>query len=100
MNYRRVHVIPGYEKAQVLNPWVFANYGQPQRRRGYVSPLVFQSHAPMPRSAYLGTTDTPATPSAADEALELNRRMHRLAVISTVLAGIGVLLMVWPRKKG
>lgn len=34
--------------AQVYNPWVFANYGQPQRQRGYVSPVVYQTRYPMP----------------------------------------------------
>lgn len=96
MNYRKVHVIPGYEKAQVLNPWVFANYGQPQRRRGYVSPLVFQSHAPMPRSAYLGATDEPVV----DEPLRLMRRMHVLATVSTIFAGLGVLLAFRASSKG
>jgi len=31
----------------IYNPYVFANYGQPQRRREYVSPVVFQTGAPM-----------------------------------------------------
>lgn len=99
MNYRRVHVIPGYEKAQVLNPWVFANYGQPQRRRGYVSPLVFQSHAPMPRSAYLGATDTTPAP-VVDEPLQIMRRMHTLATLSTIFAGLGVVLALRASSKG
>jgi hypothetical protein len=30
----------------VYNPWVFANYGQPQRQRGYVSPVAFKTHPP------------------------------------------------------
>ena len=88
-------IIPGYEKAEVINPWVFANYGQPQRRRGYVSPFAFQSHAPMPRSAYLG--ETPAT-AEVDEPLRLMRRMHVLATLSTVFAGVGLLLMFKGQK--
>ena len=93
MSFHR-NVIPGYEKAQVLNPWVFANYGQPQRRRGYVSPRVFQSHAPMPRSAYLGATD-----DVARESLEISRRMHRLGLLSTLFAGTSLFLMLQGRKK-
>jgi hypothetical protein len=90
--------IPGYEKAEVINPWVFADYGQPQRRRGYVSPFAFQSHAPMPRSAYLG--ETPAAPATVevDEPLRLMRRMHVLATLSTIFAGVGLLLMIKGRK--
>ncbi len=91
-------IIPGYEKAEVINPWVFANYGQPQRRRGYVSPFAFQSHAPMPRSAYLGETPAaPATPESS-ETLRHMRRMDVLATLSTVFAGIGLLLMLKGQK--
>lgn len=41
MSYR-----PGQHPWVVYNPWVFANYGQPQRRRGYVSPVAFQTAPP------------------------------------------------------
>ena len=82
----KVRVMPGYERARVLNPWVFANYGQPQRRRGYVSPRVFQSHASLPRSAYLGEV------APVDETTSIMRRMQTLSYISTALAAVGVYL--------
>jgi len=44
----------GYEPAVVMNPFVWANYGQPQRHRGYVSPIVFQSEPPKLQSIHLG----------------------------------------------
>lgn len=44
----------GFQKWGVTNPWVFANYGQPQRQRGYVSPMVFQTHPPRLMNDHLG----------------------------------------------
>lgn len=53
MSYR-VNRALGYQKWGVTNPWVFANFGQPQRGRGYVSPAVFQTAPPRLRTAHLG----------------------------------------------
>lgn len=44
----------GFQKWGVTNPWVFANYGQPQRQRGTVSPMVFQTHPPRLANDHLG----------------------------------------------
>lgn len=56
MSYK-VNRALGYQKWGVTNPWVFANYGQPQRKRGYVSPMVFQTAGPFLKSAHLGATE-------------------------------------------
>jgi hypothetical protein len=98
-------VTPGYERARVLNPWVFANYGQPQRLRGYVSPVVFQTRASMPGSPYLGATDDvsvpltslipplPLGPASSDpeEPIRIMRRMQVLSVLSVTIGAMGLL---------
>lgn len=53
MSYK-VNRALGYQKWGVTNPWVFANFGQPQRKRGYVSPVVFQTAPPSLRTVHLG----------------------------------------------
>ena len=44
----------GFQQWGVTNPWVFANFGQPQRQRGTVSPMVFQTHPPRLMNDHLG----------------------------------------------
>jgi hypothetical protein len=88
---RHPRIMPGYGRAQVLNPWVFANYGQPQRLRGYVSPVVFQSHTSMPQSVYLGATDP-------DEPLKIMRRMQVVSILSLIIGAAGVLYSVTRKK--
>lgn len=44
---------PGYEVETVANPWVFADLSQPQRFRGSVSPIVFQTGTPGAGDPYL-----------------------------------------------
>lgn len=73
----------------VENPWVFANYGQPQRMRGRVSPIVFQSQYPAPSHAYLGES----VPTEVNETLVLQRRMYWLSVFSTVTGVLGLFYM-------
>lgn len=113
MTFHRT-VTPGYERARVLNPWVFANYGQPQRRRGYVSPVVFQSHASLPQSIYLGATDdmsvlpAPIVPSAPlvaasatsdpEEPIKIMRRMQVFSILSVVIGAAGLYLVTTQRK--
>ena len=46
----------GYEPWGIVNPWVFANFGQPQRGRGYVSPLAYKGHPPRMGNHHLGQT--------------------------------------------
>lgn len=84
--------MPGYERAEVLNPWVFADYGQPQRKRGYVSPVVFQSHPSMPQSAYLGTADP-------DEPIKIMRRMQVVSILSLVIGAAGLYFVTMRGKK-
>ncbi|HEY5656684.1 MAG TPA: hypothetical protein VIY27_02740 [Myxococcota bacterium] len=46
--------IPGYNPSHVINPWVFADYGDPPTRlRGQVSPVVMQTGAPTIRDPYM-----------------------------------------------
>ena len=93
MTYSTRAAIPGYERARVLNPWVFANYGQPQRRRGYVSPVVFQTRASLPQSIYLGATEAdPAEP------IKIMRRMQVLSILSVVIGAAGLYLVTTQRK--
>lgn len=109
-------IVPGYERARVLNPWVFANYGQPQRRRGYVSPVVYQTRASMPESAYLGAADDTGVPlstlvpptslvssgsgasSDPDEPIKIMRRMQVLSFVSVIVGAAGLLFAVSRRK--
>jgi hypothetical protein len=82
MSYR-VNRAAGYQRWGVTNPWVWANYGQPQRQRGYVSPIVFQTQSPALRSAHLGdvTQDVAALLTRSDEELARARRMEKYAAI-------------------
>lgn len=82
MSYKRGTL--GYQKWGVTNPWVFANYGQPQRMRGYVSPMVFQTAGPFLKSAHLGE-------DAADE-LKRAERMEKIAIAGLALSGASLWL--------
>lgn len=71
----------GYQPWAITNPWVFADYGQPQRLRGQVSPLVYKTHG-----AYLlSNLGQVPTTDPATESLARSRRMEIIAV-----AGLGV----------
>ena len=92
----------GFGKWGVTNPWVFANYGQPQRHRGYISPMVFQTTGPFLESAHLGSYSMGADANAASETeLELlrqadmeTRRAQRMEAFA--IAGLGLsLVSVW-----
>lgn len=68
----------GYEHAHVLNPWVFADFRQPQRQRGFVSPLVYQTSPPTvyhPNLSGVGAEEMgQGTPqSIADEQIAMHR---------------------------
>lgn len=98
---------PGFARARVLNPWVFANYGQPQRLRGYVSPVVFQSHTSMPMSPYLGAVEdgvpvpfVPGVlPGADEEGIKIMRRMQVLSVLSVAIGAWGLYLAMGRQKQ-
>lgn len=67
----------GYMPWGVTNPWVFANFGQPQRHRGYVSPMAFQTNPPRLLNHHLGLGQT-----AEDEDRARARRMEWVALAS------------------
>jgi len=70
----------GYQNWGVTNPWVFADYGQPQRQRGTVSPMVFQTHPPRLMNDHLGQTTT------VDEDRSRAVRMEYVAYASLALS--------------
>lgn len=82
MSYKRGTL--GYQKWGVTNPWVFANYGQPQRRRGYVSPDVFQTAGPYLKSAHLGETP--------EQELRRAERMEKIAVAGLAMSAASLWL--------
>jgi len=84
MSYR-VNRALGFQKPGVTNPWVFADYGQPQRRRGYVSPIVFQTQAPGLRTIYLGDDATDQRLLLLDNQ-ERAARMERYTLIGLTLS--------------
>lgn len=89
----------GYQSWGVTNPWVFADYGQPQRRRGYVSPIVFQTHGPYLKSAHLGQTETETELlRRTQEDFKRSERMEKLAIAGLALSAFGTWLM-WTRMK-
>jgi hypothetical protein len=100
MSYR-VNRANGYQRWGVTNPWVWANFGQPQRGRGYVSPIVFQTQSPKLKSAYLGdvTQDVAALLNRSDEELARARRMERYAAIGVSLSALSA-FMLWYRLYG
>ena len=91
MNYH-VDRSVGYQRWGILNPWVFANYGQPQRGRGYVSPMAYKG-GPLtyvqPNLGGLGTDE---------EDRARARRMEALAVAGVVMSGMSLYLF-WSYAK-
>jgi len=101
MSYRVPRAL-GHQAWGVTNPWVWANYGQPQRRRGYVSPMVFQTAGPYLKSAHLGDEPTGAETELLRRAqtdLERGERMERYAVIGLTISAVSA-AMVWYRFYG
>lgn len=64
----------GYQPWGVTNPWVFADLSQPQRKRGRVSPMVFQTAGPFLKSAHLGAADEPAVSPEQEAEIEKLRQ--------------------------
>lgn len=81
----------GYEPWGVTNPWVFANYGQPQRHRGYVSPMVFQTHVPQLKNPHLG--------QAVDYVDADRRRAARMEWIAVASLGVSLWSMYFLYQK-
>lgn len=102
MSYR-VNRALGFQRWGVTNPWVFANYGQPQRKRGRVSPMVFQTAGPYLKTAHLGqdfTFEAPETATSVEmellrrteEDLRRSERMEKYAITGVVISGVSLLL--------
>jgi len=90
----------GFERWGVTNPWVFANYGQPQRQRGYVSPGVFQTAGPYLKSVHLGVTETEsALLRRADVEMARGERMERLAMLGVAISVTSLLMTMWKPKR-
>lgn len=105
MSYR-VNRDVGYQPWGVTNPWVFADYGQPQRLRGQVSPLVYTTQPPRlrqtnldPRWPYFPSSHLGQMPAANPEAAEARgARMERYALLG-VLFGAASLFITWQASK-
>lgn len=85
MTYSPNRLTIGYERAHVLNPWVFADLRQPQRMRGFVSPLVYQTTPPTvyhPNLSGFGAEEIVAAPvelTPAQEQLAMQRAQFKMA---------------------
>ena len=98
MSYR-VNRSLGYQPAYVMNPWVWANYGQPQRLRGQVSPMVAQTVPPYLTNWHLGEAGSESAPAPALTAAELREqdrdaramRMELLGFAGVTIALIGLM---------
>lgn len=104
MSYR-VDRARGFQPWGVTNPWVFADYGQPQRQRGSVSPLVYTTQPSYLRSAHLnprypyfpsshlGLGQASAVALTAEERRVL--RMERYALVGLALSTGSFALFLW-----
>jgi len=102
MTYAPNRLTIGYQHAHVLNPWVFADLRQPQRQRGSVSPLVYQTRPPTiyhPNLSGVGAEEVGAAPvmAPADEQLAMQRASFamqregaRLSKVMAIVAVTGV----------
>jgi hypothetical protein len=109
MTYRPNRLTIGYERAKVLNPWVFADLRQPQRMRGFVSPLVYQTSPPTvyhPNLSGLGAAEVGAEQPVTQQTIQEEQRAlqraafemqkqsvqlaKRMAAVSLVSLSIGV----------
>lgn len=97
MSYN-VNRADGYQKWGVTNPWVWANYAQPQRRRGYVSPVVFQTQPPSLKSVHLGAI-APEMQEHIDAEKMRADRMERYAMAGLAISAVSA-FMVWHRFYG
>lgn len=86
---------------RVYNPWVFANYGQPQRQRGYISPLVYQSRYPQPFVRMPRTRRWRGDPWFNDPLGQTDQEKHdeivKLMYISLSIGALGLILS-WSGK--
>ena len=92
MTYRPNRLTIGYERAKVLNPWVFADLRQPQRMRGFVSPLVYQTAPPAvyhPNLSGLGAEAEVTQQTIADEQRAIQRAALELQKASVRFQRVG-----------
>lgn len=126
MSYRPNRLTIGYERAHVLNPWVFADLRQPQRMRGFVSPLVYQTRPPAiyhPNLSGLGAEevgaqDVPPVPPITQQTIQdeqralqraafemqkqsvrLSKRMAAVSLASLAVGVAGLSLAAWAHYK-
>lgn len=91
---------------RTYNPWVFANYGQPQRQRGYVSPVVYKSHYPVPHARMPAVRRWKGDPWFSDPLGVTVEEMHSELRKGTVLTYVGLglsilgLYLSWVAMKG
>jgi len=105
MSYR-VNRDIGFQPWGVTNPFVFANYGQPQRARGFVSPLAYTTQPPYLRSAHLApphpyfpSSHLGQAPAGSPEAAEARgARMERYALAGVIFGGIS-LFITWQASR-
>lgn len=84
MTYRPNRLTIGYERAKVLNPWVFADLRQPQRMRGFVSPLVYQTSPPTvyhPNLSGLGAEEVGAEQPVTQQTIQEEQRALQRAAL-------------------
>jgi hypothetical protein len=72
---------------------VFADFGQPQRHRGYVSPIIYQTEPPILRNHNLGQTPT------VSDAEARGARMEKLAVTGLLLSATSLGVYLWTINK-
>lgn len=75
----------GFQKWGVTNPWVFADLSQPQRQRGRVSPIIYQTQPPYLRSPHLGQL----LPAARED------RMEMYAIAGLSFSALSLAMFAW-----
>lgn len=91
MNYKVKRRL-GYEPWGVTNPWVFADFGQPQRRR-VMSNYIFQTHPPQYGIHHLGQIPL------LSEAEARATRMERYAILGLTLSTISLGFFIYRFRK-
>jgi hypothetical protein len=84
----------GFEPWGITNPWVWADYTQPQRLRGHPgpSPLVYKTQGP-----YLLSSLGQATGESASEAR--GRRMELMSLVGLAISVTSFVIMHQGRPK-
>jgi len=104
MTYR-VNRALGYQPWGVTNPWVFADFGQPQRQRGSVSQFIYTTQPPRLRSEHLGPRRPYLQSSHLGQTAELSKeeqraqRMERYSMIGLALSISSFGLFAWNTLK-